>query len=96
MGIRDEQRLRAARQGRSKVNARGRLVCDVDIQGKRGHSRGGSASCVRLVCGSEDDLEGRPVSSLTNCSFFTKSRQINDYTRQFVSKLRTKEGTMAS
>jgi len=51
---------------------------------------------VRLVCGSEDDLEGRPVSSLTNCSFFTKSRQINDYTRQFVSKLRTKEGTTAS
>jgi len=95
-GIRDESRLSASRQGRSKVNARGRLVCDVDIQGKRGHSRGGSASCVRLVCGSGDDLEGRPVSSLTNCNFFTKSRQINDYTRQFVSKLRTKEGTMAS
>ena len=96
MGVRDEPRPSASRQGRSKVNARGRLMSDVDIQGKRGLSRGRGASCVRLVCGSEDDLEGRPVSSLTNCSFFTKSRQINDYTRQFVSKLRTKEGTTAS
>ena len=96
IGVRDEPRPSASRQGRSKVNARGRLMSDVDIQGKRGPSRGRGASCVRLVCGSEDDLEGRPVSSLTNCSFFTKSRQINDYTRQFVSKLRTKEGTTAS
>lgn len=94
MGARDEPKPRTTRVGRSKVNTRDRLMCDVDIRGAGGRAR--SAGYVRLVCGSGNDLEGRAVSSLTNCNYFTKSRQINDFTRQFVSKLRNSEGSTAS
>merc|ERR1712091_19934 len=94
IGAQDEPKPRTTRVGRSKVNTRDRLMCDVDIRGTGGRSR--SAGYVRLVCGSGNDLEGRAVSSLTNCNYFTKSRQINDFTRQFVSKLRNSEGSRAS
>ena len=70
------------------------MTCDVDLRSGRSRGEKGVAGCVRLVCGSLKNV-GVMSSGLLS-SEYTKSRQLNDYTRNFVSKLRSTDHITAS
>ena len=70
------------------------MTCDVDLRSGRSRGEKGVAGCVRLVCGSLKNVGNMSSGLLSN--EYTKSRQLNDYTRNFVSKLRSTDHITAS